>query len=113
MPIYEYSCGKCGAVVEKIQKFSDPPLKRHPGCGGALTKLISQSAFHLKGSGWYVTDYARKESAAAPDGEGKSPEKKDTSQDVNAKDAKDTKTPKKTDSTKSESRKDPEVRTRK
>ena len=109
MPIYEYSCGKCGTVVEKIQKFSDPPLKRHSGCGGALTKLISQSAFHLKGSGWYVTDYARKDSATAPDGEGKSPEKKDTPQDGSAK---DTKTPKKADSA-SESRKDPKVRTEK
>lgn len=59
MPIYEYSCGKCGEVIERIQKFSDPPVRRHPGCGGALTKLISRSAFQLKGSGWYVTDYAR------------------------------------------------------
>ena len=60
MPIYEYRCRKCGNVVEKIQKFSDPPLKQHSGCGGVLTKLISQSSFHLKGSGWYVTDYAGK-----------------------------------------------------
>lgn len=59
MPIYEYSCSKCGETIERIQKFSDPPLKKHPGCGGKLTKLISQSAFQLKGSGWYVTDYAR------------------------------------------------------
>ncbi len=63
MPIYEYSCNKCGNVVEKIQKFSDPPLNKHEGCGGALTKLISQSSFHLKGTGWYVTDYARKDSS--------------------------------------------------
>lgn len=60
MPIYEYRCGKCGTVIEKIQKFSDAPLKKHPGCGGALTKLISQSSFQLKGSGWYATDYAGK-----------------------------------------------------
>ena len=60
MPIYEYSCDKCGNVVERIQKFSDPLLTEHEGCGGALTKLISRSAFHLKGDGWYVTDYARK-----------------------------------------------------
>jgi putative FmdB family regulatory protein len=60
MPIYEYRCKKCGEVIEKIQKFSDPPLKKHPGCGGSLTKLISQSSFQLKGSGWYVTDYAGK-----------------------------------------------------
>ena len=63
MPIYEYSCKKCGDVIEKIQKFSDPPLKKHPGCGGTLTKLISQSSFQLKGSGWYATDYAGKTKA--------------------------------------------------
>ena len=61
MPIYEYSCEECGRIIERIQKFSDPLLTQHEGCGGALTKLISQSAFHLKGDGWYVTDYARKE----------------------------------------------------
>jgi putative FmdB family regulatory protein len=60
MPIYEYSCKKCGKTIEVIQKFSDPILKRHQGCGGTLTKLISASAFQLKGTGWYVTDYARK-----------------------------------------------------
>ena len=74
MPIYEYSCGKCGEVVEKIQQFSDPPLKRHSGCGGSMTKLISQSSFQLKGSGWYVTDYAARgkpESADKAEGDGK------------------------------------------
>ena len=61
MPIYEYSCKKCGKTIEVIQKFSDPILKKHQGCGGTLTKLISASAFQLKGTGWYVTDYgARK-----------------------------------------------------
>ena len=72
MPIYEYSCSKCGDVIEKIQKFSDPLLKKHEGCGGKLTKLISQSSFHLKGDGWYVTDYARKDSAGeGEDGDSK------------------------------------------
>src|SRR5262245_21256569 len=60
MPIYEYSCSKCGKTIEVIQKFSDPVLKKHQGCGGALTKLISASGFQFKGTGWYVTDYARK-----------------------------------------------------
>lgn len=60
MPIYEYTCSKCGSTIEVIQKFSDKPLAKHAGCGGKLQKLISQSAFQLKGSGWYVTDYARK-----------------------------------------------------
>jgi putative FmdB family regulatory protein len=60
MPIYEYSCKKCRKTIEVIQKFSDPILRKHEGCGGALTKLISASAFQLKGTGWYITDYARK-----------------------------------------------------
>ena len=72
MPIYEYSCKKCGEVIEKIQKFSDPPLKKHPDCGGALTKLISKSSFQLKGSGWYVTDYADKAKKGGADTEEKS-----------------------------------------
>jgi putative FmdB family regulatory protein len=60
MPIYEYRCEKCGNQIEIIQKFSDKPLKSCPSCKGKLAKLISQTAFQLKGSGWYVTDYARK-----------------------------------------------------
>jgi putative FmdB family regulatory protein len=60
MPIYEYSCKKCGKTIEVIQKFSDPILRKHQGCGGSLTKLISTASFQLKGTGWYVTDYARK-----------------------------------------------------
>jgi putative FmdB family regulatory protein len=65
MPIYEYRCGKCGKVFEVLQRFSDAPLKTHEDCGGEVEKLISHSAFQLKGSGWYQTDYA-KGSAAAP-----------------------------------------------
>jgi len=61
MPIYEYECAKCGKTIEVIQKMSDKPLKQHEGCGGKLTKLISASGFQFKGTGWYVTDYARKE----------------------------------------------------
>jgi putative FmdB family regulatory protein len=60
MPIYEYRCSKCGNIEEAIQKFSDKPLSRCRHCSGRLQKLISQSTFHLKGSGWYVTDYANK-----------------------------------------------------
>ena len=61
MPIYEYECNKCGKIIEAVQKFSDPPLI-NCDChdGGKLNRLISKSAFHLKGSGWYVTDYAGK-----------------------------------------------------
>jgi putative FmdB family regulatory protein len=59
MPIYEYRCEKCDAHFEVIQKFSDKPLKFCSNCKGRLTKLISQTSFQLKGSGWYVTDYAK------------------------------------------------------
>jgi putative FmdB family regulatory protein len=62
MPIYEYECAKCGEKFEVLQKMTDKPLKKHTGCGGTLTKLISAAGFQFKGSGWYVTDYARKES---------------------------------------------------
>jgi len=57
MPIYEYQCTACGRVVEKWQKISEAPLTTCPECGGTLTKIISNCAFHLKGGGWYVSDY--------------------------------------------------------
>ena len=60
MPIYEYSCKKCGKHIEVIQKFSDKLLRTCPDCKGRLSKLISRTSFQLKGTGWYVTDYARK-----------------------------------------------------
>lgn len=60
MPLYEYRCLKCGVHFEKIQKFSDSPLKTCEECGGKLERLLSSPAIQFKGSGWYVTDYARK-----------------------------------------------------
>lgn len=60
MPIYEYECTKCGRIEEALQKFSDKPLSKCRHCSGKLHRVISQSTFHLKGSGWYVTDYAKK-----------------------------------------------------
>ncbi|MBI5814323.1 MAG: zinc ribbon domain-containing protein [Nitrospinae bacterium] len=66
MPIYEYVCAKCGEHMEVNQKISDAPLKKHSGgCGGKLTKLISANAFHLKGTGWYKTDYPKSGSGGA------------------------------------------------
>jgi putative FmdB family regulatory protein len=59
MPLYEYKCHKCGKTIEVLQKFSDEPLRTHEDCGGEVERLISASAFHLKGSGWYATDYAK------------------------------------------------------
>jgi putative FmdB family regulatory protein len=66
MPIYEYRCEKCGKVFEVLQRFSDTPLTVHEACGGEVEKLISHSAFQLKGSGWYQTDYAKGSSIAPP-----------------------------------------------
>lgn len=65
MPIYEYECTKCGQIEEAIQKFSDRPLTKCKHCSGKLHKLVSHSSFHLKGTGWYVTDYAGKSGNAA------------------------------------------------
>ncbi len=66
MPIYEYKCTACGKVTEAWQKFSDEPLTVCPACGGAMCKLISNCAFHLKGSGWYVSDYSGSRPNSAP-----------------------------------------------
>ena len=60
MPLYEYQCKKCHSLTERIQKFSDPPLATCPHCGGELEQLLSAPAVQFKGSGWYVTDYAKK-----------------------------------------------------
>jgi putative FmdB family regulatory protein len=59
MPTYEYRCDSCGHVFEKIQKFSDAPIDTCPKCGGPVHKLQSAPAFQFKGTGWYVTDYAK------------------------------------------------------
>ena len=59
MPIYEYECEKCGHRFEKIQKFSDTPVEVCPKCGGAVHKMQSAPSFQFKGTGWYVTDYAK------------------------------------------------------
>jgi putative FmdB family regulatory protein len=74
MPLYEYRCDACGHHFEKIQKFSDPPEEVCPNCGERqVQKLLSSPAIQFKGSGWYITDYARKgtdakESAAKTNG---------------------------------------------
>jgi putative FmdB family regulatory protein len=60
MPFYEYECTKCHQHTEVLQKISDPPVTKCEKCKGKMKKLISHSSFHLKGSGWYVTDYASK-----------------------------------------------------
>jgi putative FmdB family regulatory protein len=59
MPLYEYKCSKCEKTFEVMQKFSDAPLTVHGECGGSVERLLSAPAFQLKGTGWYITDYAR------------------------------------------------------
>lgn len=92
MPLYEYRCSKCEKKIEVIRKFSDPPLTEHEGCGGTLEQLLSAPAFQLKGTGWYVTDYAKagakpsSDSGGKPGGDSKDSEAKAaTSKDGEAK----------------------------
>jgi putative FmdB family regulatory protein len=72
MPLYEYECDACGRRFEVIQKMSDPVVETCPTCGGRVHKLQSAPAFQFKGSGWYVTDYAKKDQTAAAKNEGDS-----------------------------------------
>jgi|RhiMethySRZTD1v2_1073278.scaffolds.fasta_scaffold765812_2 putative FmdB family regulatory protein len=94
MPLYEYQCEHCGERFEKIQKFSDPPVEICPKCGGGpVHKLIAAPAFQFKGTGWYITDYARKDAGGGKsDGAAKesgSAEKTDTTKkDEGTKDGK-------------------------
>jgi putative FmdB family regulatory protein len=90
LPLYEYQCKKCGKRFEKIQKFSDPPLKTHPDCGGSVERLLSSPAIQFKGSGFYITDYARKSGASegagtVSEGSSKSETKSDSSKTSAAK----------------------------
>jgi len=70
MPLYEYRCKQCDRVFEVMQKFSDAPLTVHEECGGEVERLISAPAFQFKGTGWYITDYAKGKSGGG--GSGKS-----------------------------------------
>lgn len=99
MPLYEYECGQCGRF-EIIRKFSDAPLDGCPTCGSPVQKLFSAPAFQFKGSGWYVTDYARKSNGGESVAKGDEPAAKGGppaakgGEDKGA--AKDTSTPTKT-----------------
>jgi len=87
MPLYEYECEKCGHRFEAIQKFSDPPLETCPKCGGPVHKLQSAPAFQFKGSGWYVTDYAKKSGSSGSQSD-KPAEKSESSAKTDAASAK-------------------------
>jgi|SRR5579862_7943060 len=90
MPLYEYQCDACGHRFEAIRKFSDEPLEVCPKCGGHIQKLISAPAFAFKGTGWYVTDYAKKDSVAPGKSDGAGSNDKE-SQSRDSKDSKDSK----------------------
>lgn len=82
MPIYEYKCGKCNGEMEIVHGINEKPRKKCPECGGKLKRLISLNSFHLKGTGWYKTDYAKpaggkgEKTEKKAGGEAKSKEKK-------------------------------------
>jgi putative FmdB family regulatory protein len=101
MPLYEYQCKKCGHRFERIQQFSDAPVKKCPDCGGKVEQLISAPTVQFKGSGWYVTDYAKKsaggsKSESKSDSEGKSDSKESASKEKDSGTKKESKS--KTDS---------------
>ena len=101
MPLYEYQCKKCGHRFEKIQKFSDKPVKKCPECGGVVEQTISAPAVQFKGSGWYVTDYAKKgSSSASHSGDSGSKDKKDEKPKTELKDSSSSKETKKADKSK-------------
>ncbi len=104
MPLYEYECPKDG-TFEQMQKFSDPPLAACPTCGGPVEKLLSAPAIQFKGTGWYITDYARK----SPGGDGKDKAKEssaDSSKDSGSgSSSSETKSPSETKSSSSSSEK--------
>ena len=111
MPLFEYECSKCGNRFEKIHKFSNRSIKTCPKCGGKVARLPSAPAIQFKGSGWYITDYARKgqsggeEKPSKPDDEksskpaeeksSKSSEEKSTKEASSSKEQKSSKTSKK------------------
>ena len=110
MPIYEYQCHACGAVVEELQKISDPPLKKCPECGAnKLEKLVSAPSFRLSGTGWYETDFKsdgdtkRNLSSKDSEGEKKSDSKSDDKKTDGKKEGKST-DKKKSDSKKTDSK---------
>lgn len=95
MPLYEYLCKKCGHRFEEIRKFSDKQPKKCPECGGVIEQVISAPAVQFKGSGWYVTDYAKKgsgsssgSSSTSSDSDSGSKDKKDSTESKDGKESK-------------------------
>lgn len=90
MPLYEYQCDRCAHRFEVIQKFSDPPVASCQKCGGEVKKLLSSPAIQFKGTGWYITDYARGGNTGKAAGGGEKDAKSDTGPASDAKPAADT-----------------------
>jgi len=104
VPLYEYQCKKCKHKFEKIQKFSDQPVKKCPECGGPVEKLLHAPAVQFKGTGWYVTDYGGKDKSDTSKAEGgseKSEKKESTAKEDGAKGKDKEAKPKKTEAKKS------------
>ncbi|MBF0327612.1 MAG: zinc ribbon domain-containing protein [Nitrospirae bacterium] len=105
MPIYEYECQKCRKAIEVMQKFSDEPITTCAECGGDMKKLISNTSFVLKGSGWYVTDYASNKNKTTDKTDASSGDKKtetstETKSESKTESSSESKTTKETTSTK-------------
>ena len=107
MPLYEYQCKKCKHKFEKIQKFSDPPIRKCPECGGPAEKLLHAPAVQFKGTGWYVTDYGGKDKSEKSKTESSSgsEKKESTAKEDGAKGKDRDSGSKKSESKKSESKK--------
>ena len=102
MPLYEYQCDACAHRFEVIQKFSDPPIEVCSKCGGAVKKLLSSPAIQFKGTGWYITDYAKsgktETGGAASANAAKAEAKSDTTTETKTETKSETKTETKSDS---------------
>jgi putative FmdB family regulatory protein len=103
MPNYEYLCKDCGHRFEQIRKFSDKQLRKCPKCGGVIEQVISAPAVQFKGSGWYVTDYAKKGAASAGSSSSSSDGESGEKETKESKETKEKKDSKKDDKPKSES----------
>lgn len=93
MPLYEYKCSSCGETFEVRQKFSDASLTVHEKCGGPVERLISLSSLKFKGTGWYVTDYAKGNGTGQPAKEAKKDAKKEGSSSTDSSAKTDSKAP--------------------
>jgi putative FmdB family regulatory protein len=104
MPNLEYLCKDCGHRFEQIRKFSDKQLRKCPECGGVIEQVISAPAVQFKGSGWYVTDYAKKGAGSSGSSSSSSSSESDsgTKEAKDSKETKDTKDTKKDDKPKSD-----------